>query len=241
MSAQIVAHREVDVPGRIPRPGRLRPAAIVVVGYLAVVSSLVLAGLLLTHVLVDGMVGRWDTTSTRWLSEHRNGFLDAVTGLASRSADTFGILAVALVVLIVLGIRHRWAAMALLATSLTLELSAFLAVNALVDRNRPDVPRMGSTPSTGSFPSGHTAATLVLYGAIALFGSETGRAWVGRALAWVAAATVPLVVGFARVYRGFHHPTDVLFGYVLGCAVLVVAVLAVRTRFPTKTNEEILR
>ena len=124
---------------------------------------------------------------------------------------------------------------------LTLELSAFLAVNALVDRNRPDVPRMGSTPSTGSFPSGHTAATLVLYGAIALFGSETGRAWVGRALAWVAAATVPLVVGFARVYRGFHHPTDVLFGYVLGCAVLVVAVLAVRTWFPTKTNEEILR
>ena len=81
MSAQIVAHREVDAPGRIPRPGRLRPAAIVVVGYLTVVSSLVLAGLLLTHVLVDGKVGQWDTTSTRWLSEHRNGFLDAVTGL----------------------------------------------------------------------------------------------------------------------------------------------------------------
>ena len=58
------------MPRPDPAPGRLRPAAaVVVVGYLAVVSSLVLAGLLLTHVLVDGTVGRGTTTSTRWLSD----------------------------------------------------------------------------------------------------------------------------------------------------------------------------
>jgi membrane-associated phospholipid phosphatase len=47
-------------------------------------------------------------------------------------------------------------------------------------------------------------------------------------------------VGFARVYRGFHHPTDVAFGYALGCAVLLVAVLAVRT-WSAKQYEEALR
>ena len=162
-----------------------------------------------------------------------------MTGLASRSADTMGIIAAAVVVLIVLATRRRWAQLAVLVTGLTLELSAFLTVNALVDRDRPDVPRMGATPSTGSFPSGHTAATLVLYGAIALFVSETGRAFVWRALAWIVAAVLPVAVGFARVYRGFHHPTDVAFGYILGCAVLLVAVLAVRTWSPTK--KEVLR
>lgn len=214
--------------------------AIVVAGWAAMVSTLVMAGLLLTHVLLDGPVGRWDTGWTRWLAEHRTGSLDGVMEFASRSADTFGIIAVAAVVLIVLGIRRRWPQMALLVTGLTLELSAFLAVNALVGRDRPEIPRMGSTPSTSSFPSGHTAATLVLYGAIALFVSEAGRAFVWRALAWTAAATMPVVVGFARVYRGFHHPTDVAFGYALGLAVLLVAALAVRAWSPQQ-NEEALR
>jgi undecaprenyl-diphosphatase len=202
---------------------------VVVAGYLAIVAGLVLAGLLLTHVLLHGPLGRWDDTSTRWLSTHRTGGLDAVTALGSRSADTFGILAVAVIVLAVLWIRHRWDQMALLVTALVLELSAFLAVNALVGRDRPAVARLGSTPTTSSFPSGHTAATLVLYGAIALFVSATVRSLVWRALAWVAAALLPLGVGFSRVYRGFHHPTDVIFGYVLGAVVLWVAFLALRT------------
>jgi undecaprenyl-diphosphatase len=90
------------------------------------------------------------------------------------------------------------------------------------------VPRLGSTPTTSSFPSGHTAATLVLYGAIAIFVSATVRTLVWRALAWLAAALFPVVVGFSRVYRGFHHPTDVIFGYLLGAAVLWVAFLAAR-------------
>ncbi len=242
MSAQIVADRELspfDDERRAPtgRAGRLPAAIVVVAGYAAVVTTLVLTGLLLTHVLLDGSVGRWDTDSTRWLAEHRTGFLDDVTGIASRSADTLGIIAVALVVVIVLATRHRWRQAAVLVTGLTLELSAFLAVNALVGRDRPAVPRMGSTPSTGSFPSGHTAATLVLYGAIALGVSEAGRALVCRTLAWLAAATIPVVVGLSRVYRGFHHPTDVVFGYVLGCAVLLVAVLAVRTWSPPEQKE----
>lgn len=245
MSAQIVADPELATnPDDRPSPGGPRglssAAAIVVAGYLATVVTLVLTGLLLTHVLLDGPVGRWDTGSTRWLAEHRTGFLDGVMAFASRSADTFGIIAVAAIVLVVLGTRRRWQHMALLVTGLTLELSAFLAVNALVGRDRPDIPRMGSTPSTSSFPSGHTAATLVLYGAIALFVSEECRAFVWRSLAWTAAAMMPVVVGFARVYRGFHHPTDVAFGYVLGCAVLLVAALAVRTWSP-KQNEEALR
>jgi len=231
MASHAVAHPRVGTPGSA--------AAVVVAGYLAVVASLVLTGLFLTHVLLHGTIGRWDVTSTRWLSTHRTGALDAVTAVGSRSADTFGILAVALLVLVVLGARHRWEQMALLVTALVLELSAFLAVNALVGRDRPDVARLGSTPTTSSFPSGHTAATLVLYTAIAIFASATVRSMVWRALAWLGAALFPVMVGFSRVYRGFHHPTDVIFGYVLGAAVLWVAILAVRRWAPART--EVLR
>ena len=214
-------------PVRRPVEHGLSGALVVVIGYLATVATLVLSGLLLTHVLVHGRLGRWDESSTRWLSLHRHSGLDTLTGVLTRSADTFGIIAAALVVLLLLYTRRRWTEMVVLVTALVLELSIFLTVNALIGRDRPAVARLGSTPSTSSFPSGHTAATLVLYGAVALFVNATARAFVWRALAWLAAVMMPVIVGFARVYRGFHHPTDVFFGLVLGFAALLVAVLAV--------------
>ena len=99
MSAQIVPlRRSPDAGARPVGPGPAAGRAVVVAGWLAVVSALVLTGLLLTHVLLDGTLGRWDTSSTRWLSTHRGGVLDGVTGFASRSADTLGIIGAALVV-----------------------------------------------------------------------------------------------------------------------------------------------
>jgi undecaprenyl-diphosphatase len=214
-------------PAPAEAPQRRAAAATVVVGALATIAALVLAGLLLTHVLAQGTVGHWDEASTRWLATHRDSGLDALTNALSRSADTMGIIAVALVVSIVLAWRRWWRHLAILVTGLALELSVFISVNAIVGRDRPPVERLGATPSTGSFPSGHTAATLVLYVTIALIVSETARAVVWRALAWLAAVLMPVAVGFARVYRGFHHPTDVLFGALLGCTALIIAIIAV--------------
>jgi undecaprenyl-diphosphatase len=209
-------------------PQRRTAAATAVIGALATMAAMVVAGLLVTHVLAHGTVGHWDEASTRWLATHRDSGLDALTNVLSRSADTVGIIAAALVVAIVVGLRRRFDHLAILVTGLVLELSVFISVNAIVGRPRPSVERLGATPTTGSFPSGHTAATLVLYATIALIVSETARAAVWRALAWLAAVLMPVAIAFARVYRGFHHPTDVLFGVLLGCAALTLAVIAVR-------------
>ena len=223
---------------RTEAPQRRAAAATVIIGALASMATLVVMGLLLTHVLANGTAGQWDATSTHWLATHRDSGLDAVTNVLSRSADTIGIIAAALVVAIIVGLRRRWDQVAILVTGLFLELSVFISVNAIVGRPRPAVERLGATPSTGSFPSGHTAATLVLYATIALIVSETVRALVWRALAWLAAALMPVAVGFARVYRGFHHPTDVFFGVLLGCAALTIAVMAVRRWTPAQAPEE---
>lgn len=219
---------------RTEAPQRRAAAATVVIGALATMATLVLAGLLLTHVLAQGTVGHWDEASTRWLATHRVSGLDALTNVLSRSADTMGIIAAAVVVAIVVGSRRRWDHLAILVTGLVLELSVFISVNAIVGRPRPAVERLGATPTTGSFPSGHTAATLVLYATIALIVSETARALVWQVLARLAAVLMPVAVAFARVYRGFHHPTDVLFGVLLGCAALIVAVVAVRRFAPAR-------
>ena len=67
---------------------------------------------------------------------------------------------------------------------------------------------------TGSYPSGHIAATLCLWVAIAiLVMPRTDRWW--RWITVVLAVVMPLVVAASRVYRGMHHPTDIVGALIL--------------------------
>jgi membrane-associated phospholipid phosphatase len=42
------------------------------------------------------------------------------------------------------------------------------------------------------------------------------------------ALAIPLLVALSRMYRGMHHPTDVVAAVLVGIATLVVALAAVR-------------
>ena len=104
------------------------------------------------------------------------------------------------------------------------ELFIFLLVTNTVHRQRPPVPRLDPAPPTSSFPSGHTAAAMALYGclAIVLLRQMTHRR-LARVLA-VLCFCVPPIVAVSRVYRGMHYPTDVLFGAIGGGLWLLIAV-----------------
>jgi undecaprenyl-diphosphatase len=84
-------------------------------------------------------------------------------------------------------------------------------------------------PITSSFPSGHTAAAIALYVGLAFLISSHVRSTFVRVAAWTIGVLIPIWVGLARIYRGMHHPSDVMASVVLGTAALLVAALAVRT------------
>ena len=212
------------------RVGRMHPAtavvSVVVSGYVAICLVFAGIGLLVTHQL--GALSRWDDHVVRWFADHRTSSLNHSTDYATKVADTVGILVVLLAATIILVVfRHRWEAL-FLVVALCLELATFLTVNTVVDRPRPAGPRLGSLPSTSSFPSGHTAAIVALYGGMALLINARARERIVRLVAWIVALAADVAVGLARVYRGMHHPSDVIAGALLGCAVLTVAFMAMR-------------
>jgi membrane-associated phospholipid phosphatase len=125
-------------------------------------------------------------------------------------------------------VARRWREPLFLASALVLEFLVFLTANTLIDRDRPNVPRLDSTPSTASYPSGHIAATIVVWGGLAIVVIACTHRRAPRVIACLVAAAVSVLVGFARVYRGMHHLTDVLAGAVLGIAALAIALTAVR-------------
>jgi membrane-associated phospholipid phosphatase len=222
------------------RPGRIatglraaHPAvatfATVAVCYLFLAVTLIGSGLVFTHLLAHGRVGHWDDHVNTWFANHRSKTWTSISADLTLVADTLGVAVVAAMVTVVLLVR-RWGRFALLLVmGLAIELAVFLSTTYLVARPRPHVPHLGSTPSTFSWPSGHAAATLVLYGGIALLVMMATPKRFPRMVAWIVAVALTSAVAVSRIYRGEHHPTDTMAGVVLGVGALWAAVLVIRT------------
>src|SRR6185437_10207901 len=89
------------------------------------------------------------------------------------------------------------------------ELTAFVTAAAVVMRHRPDVTHLDQALPTSSYPSGHEAATCCLYIAVAILVIGHARGW-WRWLFLIPAVAMPVLVALSRMYRGEHHPTDIL-------------------------------
>jgi undecaprenyl-diphosphatase len=214
------------------RFGRRHPVSIAflvaLAGYVLVTLLLVGLGLLLIHVLSHGPVGRWDHGVNQWFAARRTSTLNPWTAYGSFVGGTLGVVGVAAIAVGVLAIRRLWREIGLLFLGLVVETSVFLTTMAMIKRPRPNVPKLEGS-ITSSFPSGHTAAAIVLYVGLALIVSSHSRRIVIRVFFWLLAAVMPVVVALSRLYRGMHHPTDIAASVLLGAMALLVALLAVRS------------
>lgn len=71
-----------------------------------------------------------------------------------------------------------------------------------------------------SFPSGHGATAVSLFGSI---GRELRKRWM-----WTLAIVMPLLIGLSRIAVGVHYPTDVLAGWAVGLAAIGFNMLLVK-------------
>lgn len=73
---------------------------------------------------------------------------------------------------------------------------------------------------TFSFPSGHAAGSLVSFGLAALV---IGARWPELgATAFICSIALSFLVGISRVYLGAHYASDVIGGWIVGAAGLVL-------------------
>ncbi len=94
-------------------------------------------------------------------------------------------------------------------------------------RARPDVIMDGiAAPGFASFPSGHTAKSLAVYGLLALFWARSTPSHGERLLAVALALLAVLLVAVGRLRMGVHWPSDVAAGALLGGVWLAALALA---------------
>jgi membrane-associated phospholipid phosphatase len=190
-----------------------------------------LIGMLVTHVLVHGPVQSVDRGVEVWFAARRTGVWNSVTMFGADMAETQTAIAVTVVVVLLLRWRlGRWYESWIMVVAMLGELLVFYSVTATVHRPRPPVVRLDVAPPTSSFPSGHTAAAVALYGCIAILVFWIyGRRPATRVAVGVLCC-IPVVVGMSRLYRGMHYPSDVLAGALTGGLWLLLVITTLLPR-----------
>src|SRR5215831_9918699 len=206
--------------------GRGRIAAGLVVAWVLIVGIVVGLGELLTKAGSGNVLG--DHTIPHWFAAHRTPGGDRWSLVFSTLGATQAILILALATCVVfLAVTRRWRPVVFIAAVMAGELAAFLIAAAVVKRTRPDVPRLDHALPTSAYPSGHEAATCCLYVAVAILVIGHARGW-WRWLFLIPAVAMPVLVAISRMYRGEHHPTDVLGSLLFSALWLTAATLLIR-------------
>ena len=209
-------------------------------GGVLVYLALVAAGLTLTRVGALGGLRTADLSASSWFVVHRTPTMDFWTVYYSGLSNTNTAIVVGVLLVVVLAlVLRRWQEPVALATALLGELFIFLLVTATVHRPRPPVGRMDPAPPTSSFPSGHTGAAVALYVTMAVLAwrylshRHPDRGWL-RMVVTSVLVMLPVLVGYSRLYRAMHYPTDVAGGALAGglWVAIVVSTLLPRAARP---------
>lgn len=144
-------------------------------------------------------------------------FWSAVTFLGNKET----IIALAILLIIIFSFLKKYAYVIILATTVVgAELSGLLSKN-LFHRIRP----VTALPDGSfSFPSGHATISMAFYGLLIylVWKSIGSKSW--RSGLVVILSLLILCIGFSRLYLGMHFFTDVLGGYFLGLAWIIIGI-----------------
>ncbi|WP_431974895.1 phosphatase PAP2 family protein [Micromonospora haikouensis] len=203
-------------------------------------SVMVLLGVLVTRVLAHTWPLTVEDAVNRELAADRTAGWNNVSLVFSTLASTQLIVLVTAIVAVVLRlVLHRWREPLFLCAAVSAQALVFLLTTMAIDRRRPAVEHMDVSPPTSSFPSGHTSAAVALYVGIAVLLALRARSTPAKVAWWVLLVLVPVGVALTRMYRGMHHPSDVLASFLNGGTCVVIMARAVLDRGVRWTREKL--
>ena len=201
----------------------------VLAGYAALVVASIALGFFLTQVLLRlDALASWDERASRRLAQGRTETLVDLSWAGSTLAGGVVIPTLVGVLLLVFLLGHRWRLAAFTLFVICVESGAYRTTTLVVHRDRPEVDRLESLPVDASFPSGHTAASVALFGGLLLVLASRVESLAVRIALWSLVVAIPAFVLWSRLLRGMHHTTDVAAGVLLGIGALVITVFAAR-------------
>jgi membrane protein DedA with SNARE-associated domain/membrane-associated phospholipid phosphatase len=203
----------------------LRIAALMLLG-----GAWMFLGILEDVVSSDPLV-QFDHVVFTALQSLRTGIVDdvmiAITELGSATVAITVVAAVS----VVLVHKRCWRTLAYWFTAIGFAQALVWILKVTLERARPMAMYTGADQF--SFPSGHAASSIVLYGFLAFLLAHAKRPQSRLAITLLAAGLVGLIA-FSRLYLGAHWLSDVLASLSLGAAWVALLSIAYMQHVPTE-------
>lgn len=228
------------------RFGPVNPVRVFIIallaGYALLVTAMAGLGLVVIHVLLPiGGLGEADEDISRWLAGNRSPTQEDASWVGSTLSGGHVVPAVIGICLVTFLLMRRWLLAAFVLFVVAVESGTYRVTSWIVERKRPDVERLESLPVDASYPSGHVAASIALYGGLLLLLASRFENVGVRIAALLVGIAIPLFVGWSRMYRGMHHLTDVGAGVLMGLAALAILVFVARATRAAATRRDARR
>jgi undecaprenyl-diphosphatase len=197
-----------------------------VAGCFVVVLAGAIAGGLLLRLWEgpDGSTGV-DRRVTDRVVAHRSDALTSLAHALARIGSTSVLLPLVALTAGLLAWRRRFVPAGVVIVTWGGSIGLYNLTKLVVDRPRPPPGiRIGSAAGS-SFPSGHATQSLATYVVFAVVLAAIWRP--ARFGAGIPAALLILGVGWSRVYLGLHWATDVVAGWLIGGAWVVLMILLI--------------
>ncbi|MFC4945011.1 phosphatase PAP2 family protein [Pseudonocardia sp. GCM10023141] len=205
----------------------MRPAVSGVIVASSGMATVLLAG---SMTVVDTVadqysIAQWDLPVLDWFLGHRSGVATALMTAVSAAGGTGAMAVLAAGGVVVLAWRRHWVDAGVVVVAAVAAFVLNAGFKRLYGRARPPLADQLTPQDTFALPSGHALVSVVVIGVLAgicVLRWRSGSRQLLAVTAVVVAAVVVAVIGISRLYLGVHWFTDVVTGWLLGGAWLVV-------------------
>ena len=176
-----------------------------------------------------------DTVIREWVYSLRSSLLNGVFITITYMGNWQTITVLALILLIVPKTRRKigipFAVISLASTGI------YKLVKEIFQRPRPELAARLIEQGGYSFPSGHSVTSVIVYGLLIYLIRKRCKNQTVKNILTVLCAVLMIIIGPSRIYVGVHWPTDVLCGWLIGSAVLIISVTILERM--NKKNEDL--
>ena len=196
------------------------------IGAVLLIAAAWLFGSIAEDVVTRDRLTLLDERVAQWLHLHASASETRWMLLVSELHATVPMICYTSIVGILAFRKRQWRRISTLALCMVGGMLLNVLMKLAFHRARPHFADPILTLTSYSFPSGHVAASTILYGLGVVWVFSQTRAIYWRALAVTGAALAILLVAFSRMYLGVHYLSDVSAAFAEGVAWLALCLSA---------------
>lgn len=182
-----------------------------------IASILIVLFIIMTTLVVTNKISWFDDYIYNLIFSLRSKPLDMILKTITRLGDTIVIMFIVVITLIFLNKKDR----VILGSTTILTVTFNQLIKHILQRPRPDHLRLIKQGGY-SYPSGHSMIAICVYGIMIYLINKKVQNKKIRITLSILLTLLIIMIGISRIYVGVHYPSDVLGGFLLSGAILIL-------------------